>query len=200
MISIKTLFQIASLRINGKLSEETFYVKSGNDRKDIYSEYPSIESIKAVYRNLRENYEYRLRYDEAGQFFIREMELKRKYHEDRDGNIMPTNIFRRNFSLTGFYRLASYGERLRMPVIFSLTTLSVSILFWLWHFQYLDELFSTGTPIQLGNVTERSLVTFLQLRNENFIWFDYIMKALGIFSLGLFAIPLRRKFERKFRH
>ena len=35
----------------------------------------------AVYRNLRENYEYRLRYDEAGKFFIKEMELKRKYRE-----------------------------------------------------------------------------------------------------------------------
>jgi hypothetical protein len=34
----------------------------------------------AIYRNLRENYEYRLRYDEAGEFFIREMELKRKLH------------------------------------------------------------------------------------------------------------------------
>jgi len=30
---------------------------------------------------LRENYEFRLRYDEAGKFFIREMELKRRYRE-----------------------------------------------------------------------------------------------------------------------
>ena len=41
----------------------------------------NLGSIKAVYRSLRENYEYRMRYDEAGQFFIREMELKRKYKE-----------------------------------------------------------------------------------------------------------------------
>jgi hypothetical protein len=41
----------------------------------------NLGSIKAVYRSLRENYEYRMRYDEAGQFFIREMELKRKYRE-----------------------------------------------------------------------------------------------------------------------
>ena len=34
-----------------------------------------------TYRNLRENCEFRLRYDEAGKFFIREMELKRKYRE-----------------------------------------------------------------------------------------------------------------------
>jgi uncharacterized protein YjbI with pentapeptide repeats len=37
--------------------------------------------LLALYRNLRENYEYRLRYEEAGQFFVREMELKRNYKE-----------------------------------------------------------------------------------------------------------------------
>ncbi len=30
---------------------------------------------------LRENYEFRRKYDEAGKFFIREMELKRTYRE-----------------------------------------------------------------------------------------------------------------------
>jgi hypothetical protein len=41
-------------------------------------------SVKTIYRNLRENYEYRLRYDEAGKFFIREMELTRNYRVDGD--------------------------------------------------------------------------------------------------------------------
>ena len=31
----------------------------------------NLGSIKAVYRSLRENYEFRMRYDEAGQFFIK---------------------------------------------------------------------------------------------------------------------------------
>ena len=39
----------------------------------------NLTDIKAVYRNLRENYEYRFSYDGAGKFFIREMELKRNY-------------------------------------------------------------------------------------------------------------------------
>jgi hypothetical protein len=58
--------------------------KDGHTTKDF-----NLGSIKAVYRNLRENYEYRMRYDEAGQFFIREMELKRMYREvvsPKDGN------------------------------------------------------------------------------------------------------------------
>jgi hypothetical protein len=42
----------------------------------------SLGTVMAVYRNLRENYEFRLRFDEAGQFFFKEMELKRKYREE----------------------------------------------------------------------------------------------------------------------
>ncbi|HJT49353.1 MAG TPA: hypothetical protein VJ729_14305 [Nitrososphaeraceae archaeon] len=30
---------------------------------------------------MRENYELRVKYDEAGEFFVREMEMKRKYEE-----------------------------------------------------------------------------------------------------------------------
>lgn len=52
----------------------------GAIRKNLQSE-ANLGELFALYRNLRENYEYRLRYEEAGQFFIREMELKRNYEE-----------------------------------------------------------------------------------------------------------------------
>ena len=58
-----------------------------------------------------------MRYDEAGQFFIREMELKRNYREvlseEENGvEIKQNNWLRRNlFSLTGwYYHLSRYGE------------------------------------------------------------------------------------------
>jgi uncharacterized protein YjbI with pentapeptide repeats len=201
VITLSDVQRTASLRINYKLYYN-FMVEQKNSKKYIYYwESLDIDGIKAIYRNLRENYEYRLRYDEAGQFFIREMELKRKYHIDRLGQIRKTDWFRRNFSLTGFYRLASYGEKFRMPVIFGLAVFAISMLFWLQEFQFIDELsFSTEILKPLSNVTERTSTVFLQLRGANLIWFDYLVKALGIFSLGLLAIPLRRKFERKFRH
>lgn len=50
----------------------------------------SLELVLSVYRNLRENYEFRLRYDDAGKFFIREMELKRKYREIKRENDTET--------------------------------------------------------------------------------------------------------------
>jgi hypothetical protein len=78
-------------------------------------------------------------YDEAGQFFIREMELKRKYREvvskeeeERLG-IKQNNWFRRNlFSLTGlYYNLFVYGEDLKRPaLILLLPLLILSTLYW----------------------------------------------------------------------
>jgi hypothetical protein len=58
--------------IDERLLEGKIKEKDDHTAKDF-----NLGSIKAVYRSIRENYEYRMRYDEAGQFFIREMELKR---------------------------------------------------------------------------------------------------------------------------
>ena len=75
----------------------------------------------AVYRNLRENYEFRMRYDEAGEFFIREMEMKRQYRQDtkdRQFQIRRNNPIVRNLSLTGlYYHLSKYGQSFSRPTI-----------------------------------------------------------------------------------
>ena len=64
---------------NFQIIEETWLEedreKSSEDRR------VRLGGVLSVYRNLRENYGFRRRYDEAGKFFIREMELKRKYRE-----------------------------------------------------------------------------------------------------------------------
>jgi hypothetical protein len=43
------------------------------------SQQVSLDIVSSIYRNLRENYELRIRQDEADKFFIKEMELNRKY-------------------------------------------------------------------------------------------------------------------------
>jgi hypothetical protein len=120
--------------IEERLLEEKIKEKEGHT-KDF-----NLGSIKAVYRNLRENYEYRMRYDEAGQFFIREMELKRKYREavssKDDGfkiKVKQNNWFRRNlFSLTAwYYHLSRYGESIWRPTLAGLVIVFLSTLFWL---------------------------------------------------------------------
>jgi hypothetical protein len=108
--------------------------------------YRSLGSVMAVYRNLRENYEFRLRYDEAGKFFMREMELKRKYKENEKKNtfgrsngssstavtISRNGWLRRNMSLTGlYYHFSNYGESIAKPTIIGAITVGLSTLFWL---------------------------------------------------------------------
>jgi hypothetical protein len=120
--------------IDERLLEEKINKEKDRDTKDL-----NLGSIKAVYRSLRENYEYRIRYDEAGQFFVREMELKRKYGEvpskevENSLEIKQNNWFRRNlFSLTGwYYHLSRYGESIWRPTLAGLVIVILSTSFWL---------------------------------------------------------------------
>lgn len=144
----------ASLKIDGQVRYQFYTEKSETETKIFYSHYPLIESVKAVYRGLRENYEYRLRYDEAGIFFVKEMELKRLYNmkqtqesqkmvlnllpdiKPSQGTLVPpikNNWARRNiFSITAWYRnLAFYGEDLKRPVIAGIIIVTLSTFFWL---------------------------------------------------------------------
>ena len=66
----------------------------GEERNE--SPYIGLELVLSVYRNLRENYEFRLRYDDTGNFFKKEMELKRKYREKKSQN-GPTLITKNNW-------------------------------------------------------------------------------------------------------
>jgi hypothetical protein len=87
----------------------------------------SLGGVLSVYRNLRENYEFRLQFEEAGKFFIREMELKRKYRQETvvssssssDFTIKKNRLITRNiFSLIGWYHiLSNYGESLWRPTV-----------------------------------------------------------------------------------
>src|SRR6266702_1896024 len=119
-----------TLSLNNEKTKATLKDTTGNKlyeftvkdrlRRTVYPldlEEPSnLASIKAVYRSLRDNYEYRMRYDESSQFFIREMELKRKYSEKDSASgskVILNGKFRRNLSLTGLYcHLFGYGENL----------------------------------------------------------------------------------------
>src|SRR4051812_32204123 len=83
------------------------------------------------------------RYDEAGKFFIREMELKRKYREEISKSYTPDYKeeirykikkncwFRRNiFSLTGWYHLLSnYGESSWRPTVAGIAIVLLATFF-----------------------------------------------------------------------
>jgi hypothetical protein len=179
----------------------------------------------SVYRNLRENYEFRLRYDEAGEFFIKEMELKRKYREDisEDGSrviVKPNSWLRRNLSLTGlYYRFSTYGESIAKPAIIAAITGGLSTLVWLMHSNpTLQPSFSSNVRIPYSNFTglanatnyvqwqeafKRSLEDFvpvLSIESDTKVGIvDFIVKIFGgALTFVLLGVALRRKFERKY--
>jgi uncharacterized protein YjbI with pentapeptide repeats len=109
----------------------TFAPSNINEDMNISSKIVSLEDVLSVYRNLRENYEFRLRFKDAGQFFIREMDLNRTYKEIKSSYelVFPFKrkswLHRNLFSLIGWYRiLSNYGESLVRP-----TVLGISIIF-----------------------------------------------------------------------
>jgi hypothetical protein len=156
----------------------------------------NLNELLTMYRNLRENYEFRMKYDEAGQFFVREMEVKRKYRQGKSG-ILKNNWVRRNFSLTGIYHvLSNYGEDYRIPILW---LLSLSVLITISSV-YLKSGPLTGDSLtRLGQSAQITISDLLQM-NSNPGFLDYIMRIISIPILGLVFISLRRKFERKFRH
>lgn len=81
------------------ISKVTFTDKvkwDGKDHLKIFEEewmetgggYTSLGLTLYVYRRLRENYEFNLKFDEAGKFFIKEMELNAKLHPRMDKIIL----------------------------------------------------------------------------------------------------------------
>ena len=76
IIEEKRLIEEAERRKKNKLNNKSIEKRNNDEGQSL-----SPELVLSVYRNLRENYEFRLRYGDAGKFFIKEMELKRKYRE-----------------------------------------------------------------------------------------------------------------------
>jgi uncharacterized protein YjbI with pentapeptide repeats len=140
-----------------RIMEEESLRKAANNKESIGNKFVTLELVLSIYRNLRENYEFRLRYDDAGRFFINEMELKRKYREvpsisdfklrlinaykklKRDQSPPPEVVYhlektgpiRRNFSLTGlYYHFSRYGESIARPTIVWIIVVLLSTLFW----------------------------------------------------------------------
>jgi hypothetical protein len=94
-------------------------------------------TIITEYRNLRENYEYYLRYKEAGQFFIREMELGRKYEQNSspagDNKIKKKHLRKRILSFaTLYYAVSKYGESTSLPLMIILGTFFLATVYFLW--------------------------------------------------------------------
>lgn len=168
--------------------------------------------VLAVYRNLRENYEFRLMYEEAGQFFIKEMELKRIYYQDRNNNnTTKVKKWKRYFSVTNCYNiLCNYGESFKRVSAWSIA-LFVSAFLYFFIFPDISELVQNKSLRNIDYVTEMAKNPFLRFETSlertlgSFFHTggglaDYVVRVASLPILGTMFIVLRRRFERRFRH
>jgi uncharacterized protein YjbI with pentapeptide repeats len=190
------------LFIDGR-EEYNFETQKIDGKMKVFSEQCLLNSVITVYRFLRENFEYNLRYDEAGDLFIREMELKRNYKQINESpgyKIIKKDIISRNISLTGlYYNFFKYGESLLRPLLFLIFPLF--ILGTIAHILLNYQTFIENSFAITFNAAQLTLLDILQLPNENQkTLLDDFIKIISLPVLGSLFIPLRRKFERKFRH
>ncbi len=145
--------------------------------------------VLSIYRKLKDNYERESRYDEAGKFFMSEMDLQRKY--DEAGN--KRNWALKHLSPRGaYYHIAKYGESYSLPLGWCIVIIVAFTAFRL-DFDNPSSIITEG-----ANRTIDSIAAFFQVPRGN-DWTDVFERLLSIPILGSFVIALRRKLERKFR-
>jgi len=142
----------------------------------------TFESVEGLYRELRRNYEDTLRYPEAGDFYVREMEMKRLGRAPGPGG---RNWLRRNLSLLSFYSLLSrYGESYNRALIWIIgsvmlfASLRVALL---------------ATPSLLEALALSFGATF-QISGDNLI--DHVQRLWSILILALLFLAVRRRLKR----
>ncbi len=199
------------LKIYESIGHKNFQYKILDERElEKKKESPILlESVKDIYRQLIENFDQQMRYDISGEFFIREMELRRKYktiqHENKAFTIKKHN-FKKHFSILWLYNIiAQYGESIKRPIyiIFPII-LSSTIYFWCGNNFIFDD-----TKIELSwnsfvNSLLRSLNGFFPFYDFNKeiqkSEIDFILRITLLPIMGSLFVALKRRLERKFRH
>lgn len=170
-----------------------FYSDPGPDR---------FAATLRVLRALRDNYDYHLMYRDAGQFFVQEMELRRRYSL-RGDRLVRHPVCRRIFSLTGLYFwICGYGESLKRAGAWLVLLFGAS----LGYFALAGEAFPNADLMPASSdIFERvslylkqTLAAFFPLGGGDLP--DYVVRVTSIPLLGTLFIVIRRRLERKLRH
>lgn len=182
-------------------------------------------SVISVYKNLKDNYEFRMKYDESDRF-VRQMEIGRRYRQvfSRSGFVIKRNAwFRRHFSLYGlYYHLSRYQLDLFRPILFGILIILFTTLFFVTQSNTAltpsfnsfknNNTFSAFVDMrQVGNDThwlkafERSIGDFIPITitslnsNVKTSMIDTVIKIVGAgIAIGLIMAILKRNFKRKF--
>ena len=220
--------ELLAIKANQKLREE-LEQRGLKEEVEVISRSNAItlDNVLSVYRGLRENYDYNLKYIESGRFFVSEMEVRRLYrevitkakgeHEIRKN--MQTKktttqkplkedkapIERKCIYNNWFRRNFSIINAYRLLCLYGESHIRPIV----W--ALIVVLTSTVLRLLLhGNLgmlldintilgaVEDSVRAFFQMGGVTGI--DLAERLLSIPILGVLMLSLRRKFERRFRH
>lgn len=163
---------------------------------------PNSDQVLQSYRRLRENYEKAKRYSEAGDFFIGEMEVNRKYKTKQrqlfdDPDLMYDFIPEKRSLLDSgrilyslYYYLGCYGESISRPITWSIL-LVIFFMFYRLSMLPPSEVFRHT----YGEYLQMSIITYFQLKSDTII--DLIQRIFSAPLLGMIFVAMKRRMERK---
>ena len=153
--------------------------------------YRNYEEVSKIYNQLRKNYESKLLFNEASNFFIGEMEAIRRKRINGDAleklSSIPYSLYR---------GLALYGESYFLPLI--IWTPAIIIGFFALRF-YLGicSVQPDHVPIlPVQPVLVDSFAAYFQFPRSSTNIYDTVERIVSIPILGTAFIAIRRKFER----
>jgi hypothetical protein len=166
----------------------------------IYSRASRLGGVISIYRNLAKNYENSLRYEEADQFYNREMEIRRMYKEKGSKYVVFTKKngwITRNFSLTGlFHNIFGYGLDYKKPIVLVIVLALIPIIYNIWLGNTtLTPDFSWKGAESVLNVSSSSLAKTFGIENKP--WEGYFIGVITIPTvIAILIIAVKRKFQR----
>ena len=155
------------------------------------------EYVAEVYRKLRLNYERNLRFPEAGDFYIGEMEMKRRNAKLFGIKIKNRilNFIIRNTSLIAWYRNFSYYcENYCLPLLWIFAIIFIFFPFLLSTDPLTSaQIFFQSPPGDLNEKVSDLVICTFTLSSK---WFVLLERILSIVFIALFVLALRRKFKK----
>jgi len=161
-------------------------------RADEGKHHVNYEVVATVYRRLRQNLESKMRYTEAGRFFIGEMECKRKNVKIKNPVL---RWIRTNFlsALTWYKYMSNYGESYSRVILWIFLTPTIAAMLTTLSQTPFAHQFITNLLQNLENY----ILAFFQLKTDNAI--ELALRIISLLFMGQLYISLRRRFERRYK-
>ena len=158
----------------------------------------SLSDTLAVYRSLRECHEYWLMYEEAGQFYIREMDMRRCYGDALGEGVARRRVRRYISLVNGYNVLCRYGESFGRASAWVAGVFAAASVYYYLCPDPVSPAAQADTLSRLTGALERTLAAFLHAGRGGID--DHLVRVASLPVLGSMFIVIKRRLERRFRH